>query len=204
MTAEDRREQLLKVARGAFARGGYQGTTSLEVSRQAGISEKLILKHFGTKEGLFRAAVIEPLIELFQGVNDDAKSRLDAGTLDTPEEAFLRVHRFLSTWASHVRQEGPLLLSFFAEWRDFPEVAERVTGLLEAQVEHATEILARAAEQSGCRPFDARVAVQAALGAATVAGMTSSDPDAFLTEYMNITLFGVLCDQHPARIPVPS
>ena len=44
------------------------------------------------------------------------------------------------------------------------------------------------------RPFDPRVAFLASLGAATVAALTGDDADAFLAEYLKITLFGVLSD----------
>ncbi len=199
MAGSQRRQQLLDVARQAFARGGYRGTTALAISREAGVSEKLVLKHFGTKEGIFRAAVLEPLLELFRHENTQARLRIDAGTIDTPEQAFRRVHGFLSTWARHVREQGPLLLSFLAELRDFPDVADKLLALIDVQVDQAVETLDRAADQSGSQVCDTRVAVQAALGAATVAAVMSDDPDAFLAEYLKLTLFGVLSDDARAH-----
>lgn len=195
MPAAERREQLLLVAREAFTRGGYRGTTALEIGRAAGVSEKLVLKHFGTKEGIFRAAVLEPLIELWQRENEAARSRLDAGTIDTPEGAFARVHGFLTTWARHVREQAPLVVSCMAELRDFPAEAAQLLALVNEQVDQAVEILTAAEDREGLfRPFDVRVAIQAALGAATVAAVVADDPDAFIGEYLRLTLFGVLTE----------
>jgi AcrR family transcriptional regulator len=203
MPADRRREQLLEVAQSAFTRAGYRGTTTLEIGREAGVSEKLVLKHFGNKEGLFRAAVLDPLLDLLASSNEQARARAEAGPTDSdsPEEAFLRTHHFLSTWAALVRERAPMLFAFIAELRDFPDVAARLAALFEQQVAESTAILAPAAEHPAFRPFDPRVAFLAALGAATVAALTAEDPDAFLDEYLKLTLFGVLSDEGRAAVP---
>jgi AcrR family transcriptional regulator len=194
--ADQRREQILEVARSAFMRSGYRGTTALEISRAAGVSEKLVLKHFGSKEQLFRAAVAEPLLELMTSANEEARARMAAPSADdSPEEAFQRVHRFLSMWAALVRERGPLIVAFISEMRDYPDVVAQLAGLFWRQVDETTEILALAMHDDAIRPHDPRVAFLAALGAATVAAIASDDPDAFLEEYLRLTLFGVLTDE---------
>jgi len=187
LPATQRREQLLDVAQVAFARAGYRGTTTLEIGREAGVSEKLVLKHFGNKEGLFRAAVVDPLIDLLTEENRAARARMADQASDSPEQAFHRVHQFLSTWAVLVRERAPLLLAFISELREFPDVAQKVAELFNRQVDEATEILALAARDPAFRPFDPRVAFLASLGAATVAGLTSQPgvtigPDASVAE----------------------
>jgi len=176
-------------------RGGYRGTTALEISRKAGVSEKLVLKHFGSKEGLFRAAVIEPMLDLMIAANEDARARLaGAPGDDSPEKAFQRVHRFLTMWAALVREQAPLLLTFLTEMREFPEVARQLFDLFEQQVRESTEILSVVIQHEAFRRFDPRVAFLSALGAATVAALTSDDVEAFLDEYLKLTLLGVLSD----------
>ena len=200
MPAAERREQLLEVARQAFARGGYRGTTALEVGREAGVSEKLVLNHFGTKQGLFRAAVLDPLIELWKRENAAARERVDAGALDTPQQAFERVHSFLSTWARHIREQGPLLISCLAELREFPKEAGELLGLVDEQIDQAVEILESAEDTEGLfRSFDVRVSIQAALGVATAAAVLAGDPEAFIDEYLKLTLFGVLTESGRAQ-----
>ncbi len=195
MPADQRREQLIEVAQGAFARAGYRGTTTLEIGREAGVSEKLVLKHFGNKEGLFRAAVLDPLLELLARHNEEARARLASGPDDSPEEAFVRVHAFLSTWAALIRERAGALFAFIADLREFPDAAARLAALFEEQVAESTAILAPATEHPAFRPFNPRVAFLAALGAATAAALTSDDPEAFLDEYLKITLVGVLSDE---------
>lgn len=199
MPATERREQILEVAQEAFVRSGYRGTTALEIGREAGVSEKLVLKHFGSKEGLFRAAVVEPLLALMKRANEDARARMaGAPGDDSPEQAFQRVHRFLSMWAALVRARTPLIFAFIAEMRDFPDVAMQLAELFARQVDETTEILTLAMQDDAFRPFNPRVAFLAALGAATVAALASDDADAFLDDYLKLTLFGVLTDESRA------
>jgi AcrR family transcriptional regulator len=53
----DRRAQVLRSATTQFAITGLRGTTTLMLARAAGISERILYAHFGSKESLFREAV---------------------------------------------------------------------------------------------------------------------------------------------------
>ena len=53
MPAEERREQLLDAATRAFAEGGYHGTSTDAVAREAGVSQPYVVRTFGTKLALF-------------------------------------------------------------------------------------------------------------------------------------------------------
>lgn len=57
MTAKDRREQVLGAAMAVFARGGYEGTSTEDVARAAGISQPYLFRIFATKKALFIALV---------------------------------------------------------------------------------------------------------------------------------------------------
>jgi AcrR family transcriptional regulator len=54
---EARRAAILEAARAAFAEHGFSGTTIREVARRAGVTHGLVIRHFGSKERLFLAAV---------------------------------------------------------------------------------------------------------------------------------------------------
>lgn len=56
MTAAQREQQLLRAAVTAFAQGGYNGTTTDQVARIAGVSQPYVLRLFGSKQALFLAA----------------------------------------------------------------------------------------------------------------------------------------------------
>lgn len=53
MNATDRREQLLDAAARAFARGGFAGTSTDAIAREAGVSQPYVVRTFGTKVRLF-------------------------------------------------------------------------------------------------------------------------------------------------------
>lgn len=51
---------LLDAARELFARSDYRSTTTREIAEAAGVSEYLLFRHFGSKAGLFREALVLP------------------------------------------------------------------------------------------------------------------------------------------------
>ncbi len=53
MTASERREQILHAALTVFADGGYAGTTTDQVAREAGVSQPYVVRLFGGKQQLF-------------------------------------------------------------------------------------------------------------------------------------------------------
>jgi AcrR family transcriptional regulator len=53
----DGRERILAVAIRAFSELGYEGTTTAGIARAAGVTQPLVHHHFGSKEGLWRAAM---------------------------------------------------------------------------------------------------------------------------------------------------
>jgi len=54
---QDGRERILSVAIRSFAERGYEGTTTAGIARDAGVTQPLVHHHFGSKEGLWRAAM---------------------------------------------------------------------------------------------------------------------------------------------------
>lgn len=54
MDASDRRELVLSAATRAFARGGFAGTSTDAVAKEAGVSQPYVVRMFGTKLELFR------------------------------------------------------------------------------------------------------------------------------------------------------
>src|ERR1700712_2101742 len=71
LPAVERRALILEVARGLFARNGFQGTGTTEIAAAAGCSEPIIYKHFASKQALF-AAVIEECAHEMRGLLDQA------------------------------------------------------------------------------------------------------------------------------------
>jgi AcrR family transcriptional regulator len=57
MTGEERRADVLRVAVAQFAKTGFQGTSTEDVARAAGISQPYLFKMFPTKKALFISLV---------------------------------------------------------------------------------------------------------------------------------------------------
>jgi AcrR family transcriptional regulator len=57
MTASERRNQLVEVAKGVFADHGYDGASIEEIASRAGVSKPIVYEHFGGKEGLYAVVV---------------------------------------------------------------------------------------------------------------------------------------------------
>jgi AcrR family transcriptional regulator len=56
-SAEERREEIVEVALRHFAEGGYHGTSTEAIAREAGISQPYLFRLFRTKRDLFLACV---------------------------------------------------------------------------------------------------------------------------------------------------
>jgi AcrR family transcriptional regulator len=54
-SAEERREEILEIAMADFAHGGYHGTSTEVIAREAGISQPYLFRLFRTKRELFLA-----------------------------------------------------------------------------------------------------------------------------------------------------
>lgn len=59
LSGADRRQQILQVAEKLFARQGYNGATTREISTMAKVNEAIIFRHFPTKEDLYWAVIEE-------------------------------------------------------------------------------------------------------------------------------------------------
>jgi len=57
--AGERRDEVLRIAAGTFAEGGYKGTSTEDIAKRAGISQPYIFRLFGSKRELFIAVVNE-------------------------------------------------------------------------------------------------------------------------------------------------
>ena len=83
LTAAQRREEILEVAKDLFAERGLYGTSTDEIARRAGISQPYLFRLFGTKKDLYIATVercFEETLEMFRSASSGltGKPALDA------------------------------------------------------------------------------------------------------------------------------
>ncbi|MDR0782830.1 MAG: TetR/AcrR family transcriptional regulator [Propionibacteriaceae bacterium] len=70
MTAAERRDQLIGVARACFAEKGLEGTSIEEIAARAGVSKPIIYEHFGGKEGLYAVVVDREVTTLLHALRE--------------------------------------------------------------------------------------------------------------------------------------
>src|SRR3954449_2932777 len=70
MTAAERREQLIAIARRLFAERGFDGTSIEEIAARAEVSKPVVYEHFGGKEGLYAVVVDREVRRLLTMVQD--------------------------------------------------------------------------------------------------------------------------------------
>jgi len=97
LPAADRRRQIIEVAMALFSAKGFEGTTTREISRAAGVSEAIIFRHFATKEDLY-AAIIDFIIQerserFFAELTQAMDKRDDADVFETLAFRILETHR---------------------------------------------------------------------------------------------------------------
>ena len=76
MTAAERREQLIEIARTVFSERGFDGASVEEIAARADVSKPVVYEHFGGKEGVY-AVVVDREVRQLLGMMRDA---LSAGT----------------------------------------------------------------------------------------------------------------------------
>ncbi|MFI0740116.1 TetR/AcrR family transcriptional regulator [Streptomyces sp. NPDC021100] len=73
MSAEERRESVVRAAVAEFARGGYHGTSTETIARRVGVSQPYLFRLFPGKQAIFLAAVDacqEKIIRTFEEAAD--------------------------------------------------------------------------------------------------------------------------------------
>jgi TetR/AcrR family transcriptional regulator len=89
----DGRERILSAAIKAFSELGYAGTTTADIARAAGVTQPLIHHHFGSKDGLWRAAMDAAFSSIPRIVTPDGS--------DARETILAIVERFIRFVAAH-------------------------------------------------------------------------------------------------------
>jgi AcrR family transcriptional regulator len=81
------RRLLLDAARDLFARRDYRATTTRDIADAAGVTEYLLFRHFGSKAGLFREALVVPFTSTLEEFRKTWQSVVPE---DTDEEELSR------------------------------------------------------------------------------------------------------------------
>lgn len=77
MSAEERRKQILRSAIRVFAEMTYHGATTKKIAEEAGITEALIYRYFGSKRSLFTEAITHTCDRLVNGLEQELEVNRD-------------------------------------------------------------------------------------------------------------------------------
>lgn len=141
-TAEDRREDVLSTAIGAFAAKGYFGTTTVEVAKRAGISQAYLYRLFPNKEALFAAVVGRCFARIRESLSQGAA----AATGSSPEAV---LYALGGAYAELVRDQELLMVQMHAQCAavSVPEVRHAVQQGYARLVEYARSVSGGTEEQ---------------------------------------------------------
>lgn len=92
------RDRILLCAVTEFARRGFDGATTVEIARRAGVAQALVPYHFGTKRVLFDAAVSHMLALLAAEFDEIDRDMRD---LDVADRTKVLIRRFVRFSARH-------------------------------------------------------------------------------------------------------
>lgn len=77
LSADERRKQILKSAIRVFAEMTYHGATTKRIAEEAGITEALIYRYFGSKRALFTDAIVHTCDRLVTGLEGELDRNRD-------------------------------------------------------------------------------------------------------------------------------
>jgi AcrR family transcriptional regulator len=89
MTAAERREQLLDVARGAFAEKGFDAVSVEEIAQRAGVTKPVVYEHFGGKEGIYAVIVDREVNALLGRLSNALLVKGARGRVEAAADEFL-------------------------------------------------------------------------------------------------------------------
>lgn len=152
MTGKERREQLIRVGRSAFAELSFDGASVEEIAARAGVSKPVVYEHFGGKEGLYAVVVDREMTRLEQVITNSLSHGRSRARIEQAVIALL----------TYVEDETD---GFQILMRDLPLGHERsYSTLLNDAVAQVSHILGKAFERSGLDPKNAVLYGQALVG----------------------------------------
>ncbi|WP_371518391.1 TetR/AcrR family transcriptional regulator [Kitasatospora sp. NBC_01300] len=150
MSAEERRESVVRAAVIEFARSGYRGTSTEAIARRVGVSQPYLFRLFPGKQAIFTAAA-ERCIEETWKVFDEASVGLTGpaaaqamseaylGLVADSEQLMMQMQLYVSVFAARTTGEDEIGETARRLWE---ELFERVRNRIGGDVQGAAEFFA--------------------------------------------------------------
>ena len=116
MSAEERRESVVRAAMTEFARGGYYGTSTEAIAKRVGVSQPYLFRLFPGKKAIFLAAAercVEDTIRMFEDAAEGVEGEEALHAMgdayrkvvsEEPERLMMQMQMYLAVAAAE--QEG--------------------------------------------------------------------------------------------------
>ena len=82
LRADERRRSIIEAAQEVFSRTNLQGARTRDLAKAAGVNQATLYGHFDSKEELFVAAVVQPMVDAMRGMYERAASYENAETTE--------------------------------------------------------------------------------------------------------------------------
>jgi len=132
-SADERREEILRIAIEHFAIGGYRGTSTDVIAREARISQPYLFRLFGSKKELYLAASKRCADELHEVFLRAAEGHSGVEALHAMGGAYTEVMQdrdrlmlMLKSWTSC--DDPDIARHTRSAWRNLVDLAEQVSG----------------------------------------------------------------------------
>ncbi|NGO66942.1 TetR/AcrR family transcriptional regulator [Streptomyces boncukensis] len=150
MSAEERRESVIRAAMTEFARGGYRGTSTEVIARRVGVSQPYLFRLFKSKEELFLVVARRCVAEARQRMTEaadglepheahDAMAEAYKQLLADPDTLLLQMQVYVAVASAEATGDHAFGAEVRAMWEELWDALHLALG---ADVGQTTEFLA--------------------------------------------------------------
>ena len=138
LPAVERRQAVLDTACRVFSRSSYRGATTAEIAREAGITEPILYRHFGSKRDLYLACLDEAW-RTFREVAEKALADDPVGCLGAIADAYMAKKtriRLVDLWIQALNEASDDAVIAKAVRKQIREVHAFFAGVIEQGQTH--------------------------------------------------------------------
>ncbi len=135
LSAAERRDSILEAAVVEFAEAGYEGTSTEDIARRAGISQPYLFRLFGTKKELFKATVSRCFRETLESFQRAAEGTRGEEALRAMGESYMEMlltdrTRLRAQMQAYAACDDPEICAVVRDgYGDLVAYVQRVSGL---------------------------------------------------------------------------
>ena len=142
MSAEERRESVVRAAVTEFARTGYHGTSTEAIARRVGVSQPYLFRLFPGKQALFRAAAERCFDRTVAAFEQSVRGASGEEALQAIGEAYSQLIRDrevlmlqMQLYVAAASAEDPELADFIRRrWREMWDLVRSHTGATDEEL----------------------------------------------------------------------